>query len=61
MGAIEPNAQIRYERAALLKWAEWVEGLTVHECSDPGCKTLRDIQAYAQLVLDDIRLRRYDD
>jgi hypothetical protein len=58
MGAVEPKAQIRAERDSLLEWAEWVQGLAVHKCSGPGCKILRDIQAYAQLVLDDIRLRR---
>jgi hypothetical protein len=58
---VEPIEQIRAERDALLKWAGWVEeGLAIHECSDPGCRTLRDIRAHTKLVLDDIRLRRND-
>jgi hypothetical protein len=49
--------KIRVERDALYEWAEWVEKVKIHECSDHECTTLRDIKAYAHLVLDDIRLR----
>jgi hypothetical protein len=52
--------KIRVERDALYEWAEWVEKVKIHECSDHECKTLRDIKAYAHLVLDDIRLRHND-